>query len=610
MPRYNPIQSVTAGVRRATKPISTSSLRNTTNTGAKWSTFPTSSTSDPIVSAEFPSKSRFTLSPEMEQYPILSGLDKYPVIDNPIFPAAIPPSKYTKNFPVSALLQTPEDASRGQLVFRKKFVPGYSSSYEGIPNAPGRYHITPESLANSPSALDTLGSDVIRRERDSSYLRDFDLDAMHVKALGDDDIARMIYDRGKLIAARNRLEYTHPIVQNNLLNVLQFKGANTLHPRNIQMTTNTLGPATNKRFDPYSYSFSETEPSKVNLGSANSDSIGFYPSDNLIRINPVALDTNPATLKQRILSSFNDYPVIYDKNGVKIPSGNFLTKSPENGIYNSGIFVHEGVHADNTGGVGITHKGIKALPEDQARKAVYNDLLGTSDLDPLGDKLSNHNLPISGIVPSVPAYGSVFSWETTRGMGIPKDVVTNSIRQRVETMAPKVIPGWETMDTPQRNKIIADVTTDLSFNNNLARGIFDQWIAPNGETTVNFSNIKLADPTYHLELLRALNTMAINTGKDSRPLLRAIGTALQNRRIKKALKQGRVPASVIQPTTQPASLADKVKETVGLKRSKEANDAWNAYFEKMWRQMVPAVGVTAAAPYLYSQMQPQQQTWN
>lgn len=503
---------------------------------------------------------------------VRSGADKYDVIDSPFFPKAPQKSQYTDLFDRDSLLNTQDNISKGNLYY------GYGKESSN----PLDRQLTYKDFQSQRPADEVFGrhvfqpsnkapEDLLDPSNNESMAGYYDMDAAHAAALGDDDIARMIVENGKQRVLRRRLEYTHPKEQQDLdytLRNIEGWGDQMPHYSSINVLSNTVGSGSN----------------------IVSDYIG---NNGVI---PVVFDSNPAGSRynpyrnaifmqqmtphwiggDKELALANDLPVLKGENG----NYNFHPMDrPDQWTLDASTMYHEGIHA------GANDTSLKTVIPDGKQfvftpnsnsKSVKESLAdGTFRWLLSGDTLSRANLLYSGIVPDVPGYAIQRADELVRAYAVMKDPVVNSIRHRVEQLAPQKIPDWANKTPAERNKIIADTVLDLSEDSRLIHKIISSWGGIKGDIRIPMDYIRINDPGYMYELLRAMDG------------IRKAHRGLQMytpEEYKMVFKRSRNYAA--------KSQGEDVK-----------NYNMNTWRKKILPQLMPAITAAAATPAVYSALQ-------
>lgn len=452
---------------------------------------------------------------------VRSGADKYDVIDSPYFPKAPQRGQYTDLFDRDSILNTQDNVSKGNLYY------GYGRESSN----PLDRQLTYQDFQNERPANEVLSKDVFQPNKNNeapegllnpkyneSLLGDYDIDAAHAAALGNDDIARMIVENGKERVLRRRLEYTHPkeqqVLDDTLKNVEGW-GNRMPHYRSLQVLNNTTGSGSN-----IVANFVYGNGILPVIHDSNPIGSRYSPSRNAI----FAQKMKPLNFKSdKTLANRNDYLPL------KGETGNYDFYPEDLGgtvSLNTSTLLHEGIHA------GANDAALKTLIPDGALFEFIPSSNSKNIAESLGngtfrfmtdgwDDLSRSNLMRSGIIPEVDGYATQRADELVRAYAIMKDPVVNSIRHRVEQLAPQKIPDWANKTTAERNKIIADTVLDLSEDSRLMHKILNSWGGIKGDVRIPMEYIKINDPGYMYELLRAMegirkahSGLQLNTPKD------------------------------------------------------------------------------------------------
>ena len=500
---------------------------------------------------------------------VRSGADKYDVIDSPFFPKAPQRGQYTSLFDRNSLLRTPDDMSKGSLYY------GYGKESTN----PLDRQLTFADFQHQRPVNEVFGPDVfqpsnvapeglLNPSRGESFLGYYNMDAAHIAALGGDDIARMIVENGKERVLRRRLEYTHPKEQQYLDRVLRTTdGWGTKHPHysSINILGNTIGSGTNT----VSHIISGDGFIPV-IRDFNPAGSRYHPATHTIRMQPM----KPLDAKyDSELARMNDLPALKGENGTY----NFYPDDMDNRItLDARTAFHEGIHA------GANDRVLKTLigdsnnfsftPDAHSKNIARHINDGTFNLLlSATDELSRANLMHSGLMPSGIGYTQQRADELIRAYGSMKDPVVNSIRYRVEQLAPERIPDWTSKATAEQNKIIADTTLDLSEDHRLMDKIINSWGGIKGPVRIPLGNIKVGDPGYMYELLRSMDG------------IRNANSGLQ-----------------IYTPEEYKYLSKKLRNNAASELGEDAkNFNMNTWRKKILPQLMPAITAPVAAPVIF-----------
>lgn len=551
---------------------------------------------------------------------IVSGNSTYPVVDSNWIPMGVQKSLFTKLFKLRDLRKVQDDISQGNLFL----------DHDGAVRRADDRVLTEADFQNVRPATEVLGPKVFNTNAKGEgffdmfnshphgvragekFLGLLNADEAHIMAMGGDDIARRIMQNGKPRVLFRRYERTHPIRQQELNETAKAQ-QRTPRFNSIDVASNTTGNSTNVPFrSGNGYRIKITPESNVPVFSGAGD-IGphYAPSRHAIFMYNGDEYTNKVLASD--LLGINDSTQIY-KHSVANDSpllartklNNENPTFKELGLTNTylpstndigqtldtGTLFHELMHSE-MGDFIIDPKFSRSALDDFIKSEKY-----VPDQS-LFDKFNK-----SGIVVPDEGYATERASELTRANAMMKDIVVNSIRHKVEALAPKKIPGWFNKTQEERNNIIADVTLDLSENSALANHIMRSWGFEGPDIRIPMSYIKINDPTYMYELLRAaegIRKTRIRTGKyelggsNMFKMIDSIKDQFPNEFASK--KQKLLP---IAKQELKNNFHDTILEIEAAKQV--AKDQYNKLLAKTWMQTAPAIMAPVAIPSLYSRL--------
>lgn len=511
----------------------------------------------------------------------LSGTNKYPILQHTLLDQVTPVNPYSKKFTTKRLLKVGDDTSQGFIAGGK--LP--DGTFTKLVNFMVDYFPAPKGpLPNgvrfiqdyTPTKITSLGPKIFTKADRFTGGRNFqypdfenlqgylNMDELHKLALGGDDIANQIYNiyakEGRGLLAR--LQYMHPVYQNYFA---KLGGNISSHPSSISMVSDTIGPTSNTPETVHYYTPLNPDGPKEVIRKH-----GEYP---LYALTPKAAKESRASYygKFQSLAGVGTGPIrnerlfYYDARYNNIPLVLSKHKKSLEPITNEGVMdigsgFHEGIHALNNDS--SMHRNKSYLPPHLRVYDRYQNLLR------------------EGVIRDARIYATDKHHETTRAWAFAKDPVVNSIRYRVEQLAPELIPDWSTKSTAEQNRIISEIVFDKSEDAMLADRIIRQWENTFGSehgSVAPYSVFKIKDPTYVQEALRSLADI-----REMRP------TALFS-----------APAKPINPIIE--KLIDALPENYATKlpRPKSNNASLKKYYtlmKKLWPQIAPAITAPVAAP--------------
>lgn len=518
----------------------------------------------------------------------LSGAKKYPILHSNLLDEVTPVNPYSKKFTTKRLMEVGDDTSQGYIASGKLPDDAFTKFFNSF--VPFGYFTEPDVLQPSgirfiqdftPAKITSLGPKIFTKADSATAGQNLpysgfanlqgylNMDELHKLALGGDDIANQIYDiyakEGRGLLAR--LQYMQPRYQHHFA---ELGGNISSHPSSIQMESSTIGPASNSVQTVRTHTPLNPEGNKQILRKH-----GEFPLFNL----------TPKEAKRSPASYYGDFQALAGIGTGPIRNTRLdYWSARDNNIpltlkqYGRGIEILEPIM--NDGAMDIAsgfHEGIHALNND-ARAANYHPSL------PPHLKVYNddQNLLREGVIRDARIYAADNHPETTRALAFAKDPVTNSIRYRVEKLAPELIPDWNTKSTAEQNRIIAEIVFDKSENAFLSDRILRQWENAFGGqygSVIPASTLKFKDPTYALEVLRSLSDI-----RDMRP------TSLFS-----------APAKPVNPVIE--KLINALPENLATKLPRPRNNnaslrKYYTFLKKIWPQIAPAITATAVTPTL------------
>lgn len=547
---------------------------------------------------------------------IVSGNQTYPIVESTWVPMGVQRSLYSRFFKLRDLKKAQDDLSKGNL-FR---------DYDGASLREGDKVLTGSDFQNVRPATEVLGSKVFNTnvknkgayefgsehpqaaQEGENFLGLLNADEAHILAMGGDDIARRIMQNGRPRVLFRRYERTHPLKQQEL-NELAARHQQEPRFNTLNVASNTVGSSTNvparlylgkKEYDA-TYDnlvpiFSGTNwrgphynPSRHAIFMrSNNEYDDIVQSINTFEKNkdPLGLDRDSLSNDNPLLANnrlFNMNPFSKETSYMYIPSKNDIGQTLD-----TGTLFHELMHSEMHD-VNIPH---------WFRNKDLDDFIKSKKYIPSTEYFARFDE--SGLVFPEEGYATHRASELSRAYAIMKDVIVNSIRHRVETLAPKKIPGWFNKSPEERAAIIADVTLDLSENHKLANHIMKSWGFESQDIRIPMSYIKIDDPTYMYELLRAAEgirkTRIPSSGRTMMPWIRRVKRKFPYEVLNKIrkLKEKENMAE----NKKYENLADLKNEAA----KQVARDQYGKLFKKTWIQTAPAIAATAATPYLYSRL--------
>lgn len=547
---------------------------------------------------------------------IQSGTSTYPVVESNWVPMGVRKSEFSKYFRFKDLRKVQDDLSRGNLFL----------DYEGASLRDGDRVLTGSDFRNVRPATEVLGPKVFdanakgygvygpgnihpHAERDGEkFLGLLNADEAHILAMGGDDIARRIMQNGKPRVLFRRYERTHPLKQQEL-NETAKNHQRTPRFNSLLVASNTTGNSTNIPSQILAgNNFSKATHGRLIPVFSGAEGIGphYDPNRHAIfmynnkeyadKINSINMfQENKDLLSLKSHKRRNDSPLLaknrlFNMNPFSKETSYMYapTKNDIGQTLDTGTLFHELMHsemADVNLSPYFSNKNLNSFIKS-------NKYLPSQGYFDMFDE--------SGIVVPEEGYATSRASELSRANAIMKDVIVNSIRHRVEALAPKRIPGWANMSPEERAAVIADVTLDLSENTRLANHIMRSWGFEGKDIRIPMSYIKIDDPTYMYELLRA----AEGIRKSRVPLSEGVEAVGINRtkrnfphevlnKIRELKERSNTPGS-----KQYKNLAELKNEAAKQVR----RDQYNKLFAKTWVQTAPAIMAPIALPSLYSRL--------
>lgn len=546
---------------------------------------------------------------------IMSGNSTYPIVESNWIPMGVQRSLYSKYFNLRDLKKAQDDLSRGNLFL----------DYEGATLRDGDKVLTGSDFQNVRPATEVLGPKVFNTNakgkgvysvsnehphaarEGEKFLGLLNADEAHILAMGGDDIARRIMQNGRPRVLFRRYERTHPLKQQEL-NELATKQQRMPRFNTLRVASNTTGNSTNI---PFRLRGGKNDPEPVTHGSnipVFSGAGRYGPNYNLDR-HAIFMDNEAEYAKRMQLASengkdknlrslyskINDEPILANNRLFNMnpfsekTSYTYLPHQNDIGqTLSTGTLFHELMHSE-MGDIAFHPKLGRSFVDDFIKSKQYKP-----EQPPIPD------FSESGIVKPNIGYANDRAEELSRANAMMKDIIVNSIRHRVETLAPKKIPGWFEKSPEERAAIIADVTLDLSENHKLANHIMKSWGFESPDIRIPMSYIKIDDPTYMYELLRAaegIRKTRINYSKyadlhETKLVKRNFPYEVLNK-IRKLKEKASMPGG------------KKYRNLTELKNEaarRVMRDQYGKLFKKMWVQTAPAVMAPVAIPSLYSRL--------
>lgn len=551
---------------------------------------------------------------------IVSGNSTYPVVDSNWIPMGVQKSLFTKLFKFKDLRKVQDDISQGNLFL----------DYKGAVRRDGDRVLTEADFQNVRPATEVLGSKVFNPNAESrgaysyanmhphatigkeKFLGLLNADEAHILAMGGDDIARRIMQNGRPRVLFRRYERTHPLKQQEL-NEAYKNQQRTPRFNAISVASNTTRNSTNVPFRPgILYSKKITPESNIPIFSGAGNIGNHYnPGRHAIFVR------NGAEYKNRLESlsdsGFNENPdLLFDysvaADAPLLPRTKFIYTNPltkeisytylpfTNDIgqtLSTGTLFHELMHSEMA--------DVNIAPN--ISKKALDAFIKSKNYIPSHEHFAKFDE--SGIVFPTEGYATERASELSRANAMMKDVIVNAIRHRVETLAPKKIPGWFNKTPEERAAIIADVTLDLSENTRLANHIMRSWGFEGKDIRIPMSYIKINDPTYMYELLRAaegIRKTRIPAGKYKPSDLNTtkLITNVMEQFPDEFASRGQIELS--KAIQEPGKEFD-TSIPFGEAAKQVARNQYNKLFAKTWVQTAPAIAATAVAtPYLYRKL--------